>query len=96
MKKFGIGLTAIVLAIGFSAFTYHPRPASDFTFYRTSGLAGSVSAADYQYRPAGGCDPNGSSNCRATWHESYTGTPATDAHPTGTIGTIVTGEWNGN
>jgi hypothetical protein len=100
MKKYLLGMIAVVLAAGFSAFTSTPSTAkfTQYTFFRNSGTATSVDPADYIYRPSGGCNSNPNSNCSARWDQSTA--PLTNDHPafdaTFVSGSVTTGNYNGN
>ena len=100
MKKYLLGIMAIVLAVGFSAFTAGESKMkfTEYTFFRNSGSATSVDPADYIYRPSGGCNANQNSNCSARWDQSTA--PVTNDHPaidaTFVTGSVTKGNYNGN
>lgn len=100
MKKYLLGIIAVALAIGFSAFTSIPSKSkfTQYTFFRNSGGASSVDPADYIYRPSGGCNSNQSSNCSARWDQSTA--PLTNDHPaidaTFVTGSVTLGNYDGN
>ncbi len=96
MKKYLLGITAVILALGFSAFAPH-KPTTTYLFYRTSGTSQSTARLDYQYKTSvfAGCNAQANTYCSANWDQSSA--PSDGDHPltSATIGTTFGGVYNG-
>ncbi len=90
MKKYLLGLFAVALAVGFSAFKPHSK-VTDYVFFNTSGNNQNTANSNYEYQPGAGCSQS-SNYCSNTW--SATSEPSVGAHPSGSpTGSFQTGNY---
>ena len=85
MKKYLLGLLAIVLAIGLNAFKSESK-VTDYVYFNTSGNNQNTANSNYEYQPGASCSAS-SNYCSNTW--AAASEPAVGANPTGN----PTGNW---